>query len=188
MRPPRLAIDFLKHELTVEQHGPFLVHTLKQPDTVINMFRFINGYGVMAVTGDYGNWIFDREFHPSAKGGVDDHYWIGKLKRSSVQNPKHFDSEETEKLIRERIDEKELDGDDFKTLEYLKDLLNHVDDGEPFYMVYAYENLPAHRDSEYIPVGYVTDAQLNGVFDAFDEICRRLKLQEQPETAAQAVS
>ena len=37
------------------------------------------------VTGDVGNWMFCREFHPSSKGHVSDYYWVEKLQMSSSQ-------------------------------------------------------------------------------------------------------
>ena len=55
----------------------------------------------MAVTGDIGNWIFCREFHP--KAGKNNYasrsYMDEKLRISSEQKSEKYDSEEALKEI-----------------------------------------------------------------------------------------
>jgi hypothetical protein len=62
----RTKIDFSEHELKITQLEGVLIHEFKRPDTRNCMLVFINTCGVMTVTGDFGNWVFCREFHPSA--------------------------------------------------------------------------------------------------------------------------
>ena len=86
------SLDFSKHVVTVEKQEGLLIHTLAIPGTITQSVKFINTQGIMAVTGDYGNWIFCREFHPSPTGSVSDSYWCEKLRISSRQDPYEFDS------------------------------------------------------------------------------------------------
>jgi hypothetical protein len=70
----RTNFDFSEHELIITKSDGLLVHTLKHKDyNKMYRFDFINTNGIMAVTGDYGNWMFCREFHPSPDGGVSDY-------------------------------------------------------------------------------------------------------------------
>lgn len=181
----RTEFDFSEHELIVNNSGDLLVHTLKHKEySKMYRFDFINTNGIMVVTGDYGNWMFCREFHPSADGGVSDYYWCEKIKIASTQEPFEFDQEATEKLIRDGIDG-ELEaygfsGDELETMiEYYEDtLLYNVDECEERYMVNAHDNMPSFCDSESTP--HVTKIKywLLCVFDAFEEICIRLKEKE----------
>src|SRR3989344_2189435 len=87
----RTGVDFTKHELIVTEQEGLLVHRLKHPEyTYMNSVTFINTNGIMAVTGDYGNWIFCREFHPNDKEGVSGGYWLEKLKIASSQEGQEF--------------------------------------------------------------------------------------------------
>ena len=77
-RHKRTDVDFSKHDLTIIKRENYLLHDLKSPDfDYTERVKFINIEGVLVVTGDYGNWIFCREFHPSSQGYVSDNYWIG---------------------------------------------------------------------------------------------------------------
>lgn len=167
----RTDINFSKHELQTITHDGVRIDILKIPGTNHNCFRFINTQGILAVTGDYGNWIFCREFHPTAKERVSDSYWIEKLGISSEQDGREFDEVGTKALINEMLTSDEYDfSDDIK--EFLKSCLYHIEDGEDEYVNYAYWNNPG-LDSESIPFCKRTKYSLLGVFDAFDEICER---------------
>jgi len=170
----RTDVNFDKHELKIIDTPEVLIHIFAKPNTVCGSIKFINTQGILAITGDYGNWIFCREFHPSAEGFVSDSYWCEKLRMASTQKPSDYDPERTRKEIEERLagKEEELDEDE---KEYLKDLLNQVDECEERYMVYAYDNLPKGRDYEFIPLIKKLNPWLEIIFDAFDEICRRGK-------------
>lgn len=172
----RTKFDFSKHEVLVTKTDDVLIHHLKLPGTVMDSVKFINTNGIMAVTGDYGNWIFCREFHPSGgnNGGVSDSYWLEKLKISSCQNPYRYDSEATATEIREILNNPEEELTD-EEKEYLQQGLREVDD-ELDYTYHAYRNTVGRwQDLEYVPHVKKLPAQLHYVFDAFDEICRRLK-------------
>jgi hypothetical protein len=58
---------------------------------------------------------------------------------------------------------------------YENTLLYNVDEHEHFYMSEAYQNIPSHLDAESIPHHTKIKYWLLCVFDAFEEICYRLK-------------
>ena len=95
----RTDIDFSKHEVIITKLDnvvePCVIHYLKLPDTRMNSIKFINCGGVLSVTGDYGNWIFCREFHPSEKEYVSGSYWEEKLRIASCQDPYEYDEDAT---------------------------------------------------------------------------------------------
>lgn len=234
----RTGIDFSEHEVIITEQEGLLVHYFKKPNTITHSIKFINTNNILAVTGDFGNWIFCREFHPSADGYVSEGYWNEKLTIKSEQTCSKFDSEETEKELQKMLDEhqvledilnnfkeynnidEDLDNDDlikeinskddlifkdsgnvnvptndlddvlgiFEYEEYLKEedkkfveeLISSVDD-ELDYTSTAYRNLyysGTRFDYENIPYYKTTHRWLLIIYDAFDEICRRMKLEE----------
>lgn len=175
MREKRTEVNFDKHELTIIDSPEVLIHIFAKPDTFCGSIRFINTQNILAVTGDYGNWIFCREFHPSADGFVSDSYWCEKLRISSTQKPTDYDPEGTRKEIEERLKDEDEDlSEEEKT--YLEDLLYQVDEREERYLVYAHDNLPSNRDHEFVPYIKKLNLWLEVIFDAFDEICQRCSL------------
>jgi len=177
MRERKSNLDFKDHVFTTKVEGDTITYTLKKPNTWIHSLVFVNTAGILAVTGDYGNWIFSREFHPSFGGYVSEMYWIEKLNNSSSQVPGKYDSDATAQEIREKI--KEIvdtpeDSDDIELLEYYENLLNYVHD-EIEYTYMAYRELPSSCvDLESIPFVKELDYWLYVVFDAFDEMCNRM--------------
>lgn len=180
MKGKRTNLEFEDHELIVTQEGNTMVHYLKKPNTRIDSIKFINSNGIMAVTGDYGNWIFCREFHPTEKdNAVSDSYWEEKLRIASSQRPYEYDEEATieniGRITREKNDEKELTEDE---REYLKSLIEAAQEGdEHTYNRFAYENgVGRFSDYESIPTARTkTKYWLKVIFDAFEEVCRRMK-------------
>lgn len=180
----RTQADFSKH-IVLETHFKNENHSLdiwdlKLPDSnYTNRVRFINSCGSLTVTGDFGNWVFCREFHPSADGYVSDGYWGEKLSMSSVQEYSKYDSERTEKEIRRyiRIGLKEygFEGDELKKIkEQFKELLEHTED-ELSYTHFAYRESEI-EDYEIIPYVKTAHRWLFVVFDAFEELCKREKI------------
>ena len=169
----RTNTDFSKHILTVTKREDLLVHVLAKPGTTMDSVTFINTNSIMAVTGDYGNWIFCREFHPSVSGRVEEHYWIEKLQIASSQDPYDFDG----KIVQQEIEELLKDPDrslSEKEKEWLNDLSDTANCSEFEYIAMAIDHPPSFP-TEMIPKGKVTKYWLLVVFDAFEEICRRLK-------------
>jgi hypothetical protein len=170
----RSGLDFSKHKLKITDQDGLLVHYLKKPDTICDSIKFINTNGIMAVTGDYGNWIFCREFHPSPKSYVSEGYWREKLKISSCQEPSKFDPDKTEEEIKRRLKEDCTEEEN----DYYNDLLSQIGDGEIKYMYHAYYEAPSSMDAEYIPYVKSVDHWLLCIMDGFDEICRRMTLEQ----------
>lgn len=177
----RTGIDFSDYEVIVEESENLLVHTLKR-DGFNSMYKikFINTNGIMAVTGDYGNWIFCREFHPSENGYVSSHYWLEKLHIASSQEGREFDSDETRQEIKEGIngglEEYGYEDDQLERMkEFYEELLDYVDLSDWEYRAYAFTNYPEFLDSECVPHVMKTKNWLEVIFDGFDEICRRMK-------------
>lgn len=173
----RTKIDFSQHQLLITERDGLLVHHLRKPNTVMDSIKFINTNGILAVNGDYSNWIFCREFVPTANGRADSHYWKEKLKIGSCQEPSKYDSERTEERIREMLADTENNYND-EDKEYFNQLLKRVDD-ELEYTYYAYREYPSRWDSESVPFVKSVDYHFLAILDGFDEICRRMK--EVPE-------
>ena len=174
MQNKRTGVDFSKHELLIETSELISIYELKKPNTKIHNIKYINTNGILADTGDFGNFIFCREFHPAKDEYVSDGYWEEKLQIHSCQNPKIFDVEGTIK----EIDELLLDVDKDLTeseIEYLHDCRDNVEDGDYVYKYYScFNSVGRFTDYENIPLCYDTNIQLKIIFDGFDEMCKRL--------------
>ena len=137
--------------------------------------------GNLIVTGDYGNWIFSQTFYPQPGAPSNVPYMLEKLKMHSTQEYSFYDRDETEKQIKERLAElNNSDNCGYKgsklkeLLEYYKECLEQVDD-EIDYIERA-RNIPRFMDCESCMIlGKVLNKQLEVVFLAFDEICKRLE-------------
>lgn len=167
------SIDFSKHELKVTQHEGIVIYEFTKPDTIVHGLTYINAKGVLAVTGDFGNWIFCREFHLSPNGHVDRNYWDEKLEILSEQKPYQFSSEETQGCIAEFVDEfpeyydREMNDEE---KEWIEKLYYNVDD-EFDYKIVAYRENPNTIDYESVPYGEDRHFWLDVVYDAFNEMC-----------------
>jgi len=185
MRESRTNFDFSKHVLNITKTDLITIHELKDPKyDYMYSLKFINTNGVMVVTGDFGNWMFCREFLPSEKTGVSDMYWVEKLQLYSSQKALGYSSEETAKQleyeIKQGLEEYGYDGDRLKKAkEFYKELLENVDDEiEYTYKAYRNYDCPSFLDMEEIPFVKSIRHQLKIVFDAFDELCRRCKTEK----------
>lgn len=170
-RKKRTTVDFSKHEFNtdvfVNSKGEEInVFELKKPNTNCGRITYINAKGTLTVNGDYGNWVFCREFHPDADEHVSDHYWIEKLRIASTQVPGEYNSEDTEKEIREKIEElKSEDHDDEDDIiKYYTECLDYVDE-EWQYTKFAYDEVPSEYDHEWVIFNKRLSPQLEVVFD-----------------------
>jgi len=177
----RTNVDWSNHELIISKDGSFLIHELKKPGTNTGRVKFINGHGVLLVVGDYYRWSFCREFHPSATGSVSDSYWVEKLRIGNLMNPYEFSMD----LVKEEFEELK---EDYIRNEHgwyeedaVKEVCEFVDrciqmcEDEHEYIDYVRRNIPEALDWEDIPTGKRVPIQLNIIFDAFEEICKRIK-------------
>lgn len=179
----KIKINWKKHLLTYHSSPTGRVHILKQPNTSDHSVIFINSMGVMSVTGDFGNWIFCREFHPSPGAKVSEAYWVEKLKIASTQQPMEFDPDETRKQLRKEIREIGTNGYDPDTKRiikgYYENCLAIIDDGNYFFE--ATQEVPDGFDSEYVVYCEKPKIWLLCIFQAFNEICRRLEIEEKKQ-------
>jgi hypothetical protein len=189
MRKKRTNIDFSKHKHSFEIFKNDLgseirVDHFKIDGSVIGYIKFINTDGILSITGDYGNWIFCRPFIPSANGFVSDGYWLEKLKINSEQHfvELDFDSiiEEINHLIDHGLEDYGFDHDELrKSIEWFQDLLDVAlmeDKYDYIYNAFRSYSIPdCLSDLELIPLYKKIPERLNIIFDAFDEICERLK-------------
>ena len=116
MKNKRTDVDFSKHVLTINKNENCIIYRFQLPNTKMHSVVFINAEGVMCVTGDFGNWIFNREFHPSAEGRVSDGYWLEKLSIASSQKYKDYDSDKTVNELNEYFNS--LKKEDYTEYEY----------------------------------------------------------------------
>ncbi len=181
----RTNTDFSKHKHRVEiyrcDNKEVRIDHFQVGDSRQDYIQFINTDSILSITGDYGNWIFCRPFIPSANGKVDDSYWIEKLKIASEQKLDDIDLDATEKEIQELIDgglaEWGLEGERLEQAkEWYSELLDYCDDKYSF-ISFAYRGYekPHFIDYEDIPCVYEIPIWLKIIFDAFDEICDRMK-------------
>lgn len=181
----RTSIDFSKHELKITKLNGVVIHEFKIPGTRKHMLVFINTYGVMTVTGDFGNWVFCREFHPSINSdiGVSCGYWDEKLEISSVQKSKKYDADETIKRIEDfkesfaDIYGMEMNEDEIEWVERLENCVNDEDE----YIYVAYMERPKSIDYESVPFVQKRHFWLDAVYDGFEAICQVLKQQQREE-------
>ncbi len=177
MEKKRTNIDFKDHELLITKNETATIYHLKKPDTYYDSIKYINIQGILAVTGDYSNWMFCREFHPTAEPNncASDGYWREKLQISSTQEPLEFDSDKTTEAINEMLADEEAEySEEIKT--YLNELLSFVyDDIE--YKYHAYREMPDGMDYEYVPYEKSYKYHFLAVLDGFDEMCKRMRVQ-----------
>jgi len=149
---------------------------IKKPNTFTDCVKFINTSGIMAVTGDYGNWIFCREFIPNPKNKSSEGYWVEKLQISSCQDPYEFDTETAQDEI---VYQLKSFAKDFSTEEriWLKELYQAANEGEYEFIWKAWQH-PASFETELIPTGKKIKYWFLVIMDAFDEICERMKNEE----------
>jgi len=172
----RTKIDFTRHVVKVTETDSVSIHEFKRPETNNCMLVFINTCGVMTVTGDFGNWVFCREFIPS-EGSVSDGYWDEKLEIASVQKSHRYDADETLKQIYEfkkTFEEsygREMDEDE---IDWVEQLENNVED-EHEYTYLAYREKPSDIDYENVPFGKKRHFWLDAVYDGFEAMCESLK-------------
>lgn len=180
----RTNVDFSKHIL-YETHytNPVTGHNLdvwelKVPNTMWYRVIFINSCNTLTIDGDYGRFSFCREFHPSKDGYVSDGYWLEKMRNSNCLIYDEYDSEATEKelkeLIKTGLEEYGYEGEELKDKKkQLKNLLTYVDDK----IEYEYHAFRGYIDLDYdmIPYCKQQNIQLDICFDAFDYICQKMK-------------
>jgi hypothetical protein len=179
VRTRRTKVNFSGYILSITRTDLIDIYDLNRDGAMIGRVKFSVMKDVTVVTGDFGNWMFSRPFVPEKDGYVSDGYWIEKLEMSSTQKGKDYSSKETEKELRRGIrsglKEYGYEGEKLKQAkQFYKNALCYVDSKKE-YEDYAYsDEKPKFMDYEDIPFVETTKYWLNVVFDAFEEICRRM--------------
>jgi hypothetical protein len=179
----RSGVDWSKHVVSTDPHGnTVVIHTLGIPGSKMQEVVFINCQGVMTVTGDYGIWVFNREFMPSPKESeVIEHYWCEKATGNTSQEIYEFDPEGTEALIDEWIVALKQEspeghsGQENVLIDYLESCRSIIHDGDQYYRVRAHDLKPNSVDRDQVPYQSKIKTWLLIVFDAWEEICRQLR-------------
>ncbi len=192
----RTEIDFSEHIVTETKQEGLSIYDFGIPNTWNQRIKFINTCGIMAITGDFGNWIFCREFHPSSKDFVSDYYWCEKLQINSIQEYSDYSPSSTEEELKRRLkeyieeqineDENFHEEEDYydeknETIKYYKECIEKVRNNEHAYVDFAYQEYPDTLDCEDVVFCKEIKHRLKIIFDAFDEMCRRIKEKEQNE-------
>ena len=188
MTKKRSNWDFSEHTHTVEifkseKGNEIRVDHFQKGDSNIGYIKFVNDDRGLSIFGDFGNWIFCRPFHPSADGYVSDDYWIEKLKMSSIQVFEQLDFDsiilDINELINSGLEDYGYEGDDLiEAKEWYQELLEVAEGEDKFEYTYkAYRDSPKPDFIDYGEIPYYKEIpmQLNIIFDAFDEICNRMK-------------
>ena len=98
----------------------------------------------------------------------------------SEQTAKKYDADETTNCI---IEFKKTFEDNYgrerneEESDWIKQLENNVDE-QYVYTYLAYNETPSNIDYESIPFGTKRYFWLDAIYDGFDEICRRLKMED----------
>ena len=179
----RTDIDWSNHIVEAETAGNFAtIHRLRVPGSICLMVEFVNMHDRgMLVRGDFGSWIFSRCFSPSDKGYASVHYWIEKLWIANPNQKAYEFSKPELDIDIKRLEEcynndclhnaeevSEMDGfiNNLRGCETERDLMFVIDDA------------PAFIEPEDYPNGLDICHRLKIIFDAFDEICARIKCTE----------
>jgi len=181
----RSGIDWSQHKhscLTLGEEG--VIDKLSIPGGGdFKSVKFINTQGLMVVTGDYGHWVFSREFIPGKDDNeVCDRYWCEKASYNSTQELYDFDPKATHEQIEEwkkellEESEGELSKRDKEKIEFWEECDKLIDqDNEGYYKVRACDLKPYFMDYDQIPYQKTLKPWLAIVFDAWEEICRQIK-------------
>lgn len=173
-----------------EKGDEIITDRLEKQGTLDEHIVFINDQSGLTVRGDFGNWVFNRNFMPNGgnKVGVSDDYWTEKLITASEQKFDRLDFEQIEKDFKEDFKEWVFDYNraphQLKVIQEWKgEVLNAISDADELEYLYKMHRLPNPLDwgHEEVPMAKKTPIWLNIVFDGFEEICRRMKAETHTE-------
>ncbi|WP_044213509.1 hypothetical protein [Flammeovirga sp. OC4] len=177
--------DFSLHTHTVDiftnsKGEEIRIDTFQEEDYRMGLVKFKNDENGLTVTGDFGVWVFERNFIPCKGFKINKMYWSEKLIATSIREYCEYDPIQTceaiEAIINNDLEDWGYEGEELENQkEFYEDLLNYVDD-EIEYKYHAYRSLfPFDVDHDGIPYFKKGSVKLDVIFDAFEEICRRMK-------------
>jgi hypothetical protein len=179
----RTRIDFSKHEVRTTELPNGMIYKFGEIGSPTHALTFVVTCGITAVTGDFGNWIFCREFYPDGDT-ISDGYWDEKLEIASEQKAEAFDTETVGRQLDEFIAEFENNygrGMTEEESEFFDDL-KAVSDNEIEYISTIWNEIPPTLDASDLPQGKTRHAWLNSVYDGFEAMCRKLKTETEEIT------
>lgn len=180
----RTDIDFSKHKYErlnlndVTGSCPATICSLHL-DSEYHKVVLITANGITSVTGDFGNWVFNREFVPDSRcSDFPGAYWASKLSSYSGQSGYVYDGDKTEERIKYLLSKEGQEefgrewAEDEK--EYLENCFRYTD-SEQEYVNAAFHTRTGWfaRDSDHVPYEERLNPWLEAIFDAIEEMCRR---------------
>lgn len=170
---------FENHIFSIEECGKFTIYKLKHPEySMMYKVEFIVGNNLTVVTGDYGNWVFCREFHPKTGEISSYNYLDEKLEINSVQKSTEFSTEETIKQLKHFVDNftnnygREMNEEEREWV----DLLDSSVFDEIEYTNTAFREKPNSIDYDEVPFGTRRLRRLEIVYNALDVMCEKISI------------
>lgn len=158
---------FETHTLCKKELDEVTIYNFKRPNSIIFSVNVVTYKGTTSISGDLGNWIFAREFHPVKGEKISRSYYDEKLQMKSTQKTEEY----SEKKATEEIEYlKEEYSDNDEVLDFLEELEELVYDKNELYN-YSYMETPPCLDYEELPTGKVRIERLNLLYDAMDRMC-----------------
>ena len=156
------------------------IHQLKLKDSNNLKVKITNFDGICTITGDLGNYIVCREFIPKPNGYISDYYFIEKLEYCSTQKGLEFDSEDQEEKLKEWQSELLEDVTDEDKIEEIKEQFESLFAACQTDSQWEFESEIYNSDLDFSE--FETEKKIKMwllmIFDAFEEICNRLALNE----------
>lgn len=192
LRTKLADIDFSNHKLEIKEDKLTTIHSLIHPEYDV-MFRvnFINVMDRLLITGDFGNYVFNRSFYPNEENYVSVSYWNQKLIGEAHElefNEIVKDLEEAldkyvENKMEEEPDEDCEDKDEYimmnsdDVMDYYEKCIELAENRDDSYKFFAYNDYPDDLAEDYgdVVIHEKTLERLRIVYDAFNEICRRVQ-------------
>lgn len=149
--------------------GEYMEYELYSGKYSNEYIRYLVGKGITCVAGDYGNHIFNREFHPNIKDTtVCVSYFLEKYRGSSLQNPTHqYSPEMTSDVVREYLKDDSLSKED---REFLEDVLSYYVYDEYDYIC---EIRNSDLDFQYLQPQYELDPWVDTIIQGFLVMCNK---------------
>lgn len=184
MKETKNLIDFSKHIHTTKIYKSEDWNEIREDRfwvwwSLVEWMVFINHNYWMNVVWDFWCWSFCRRFIPSETEEV----WISYFaEKAYIANHSQwieiFDSDELEKQIKEKIEDFEEQWYEWEELkqikEYYNDLLKSEDELD-YNCIIRENDMPESLDFEDILEWKVYSSHFIIIYQAFNEMCRRLK-------------
>lgn len=136
-------------------------------------FHFISSHEdspVTAVTGEFGNWIFNGDIMPEKGKTISTEDWVKMATESSAQQPQKFAPDMTQDVLMAFMDTELTDDEIF----FLEGCIASLDE-EVRYRNFWQQNAVGQFKDMPIIITMSVDPRLEAIMDAFDVICEKLE-------------